>query len=367
MATIEYKCDTCKRETTLAENTLGITVLAKCIITEGCKGALYKLRRNENTTRQVGNFPPAVAGLNDYIKRRAFYSETVNISSNPWKLTHKLGTSAAITIYIFDENDVATELAPDEYVIDQIDKDITHITFASSQRGIAHAVARSSVPLEVQTVADAESLDQVSSNGFMDFGSVSVITVAGSQQYLTADDFDLQITVQIPSSSATTIGGENKILKDELDSASPWIGWDQILVRKRRNFATKSMQVLDVFQSAFGATNITNLDDIPNGSSFEIQEIRYRNESDGFLGEYLPIEARSLLLLFANSPYGVVDKIRDRIIDVGELVLSPNGRFFVFDGEVFINQDNVEKIYPRLEQSSSANLLSPPTPSPTPN
>ena len=32
MATIDFKCDTCKREITLAENPLGMTVFAKCVI-----------------------------------------------------------------------------------------------------------------------------------------------------------------------------------------------------------------------------------------------------------------------------------------------------------------------------------------------
>ena len=366
MATIDFKCDTCKRNITLAENPLGMTVFAKCIITEGCKGTLYKISRNESITGQVGDFPPSVAGLNDYVQRRAFFPELINIPSNPWKINHNLGTSPAVTVYILDDNDDTSELSADEYVVTIIDKDNIEIEFASAQRGIVHNVARSSVPLEVQTVADAGSLFQVSNVGWMNFGSVSVINTDSGQQFLTEDDFDLQIELQVPSSAITGISGENRILKDQLDTNSPWFGWEQILVRKRRNFATKNMQILDAFQEAFGAGNITNLGDIPDGSSFEIQKIRYRNQTSGYLGEYEQIEPRALLLLLANSPYGVVDKIRDQGIDIGELPLATNGRFFIFDGEVFINQDNIERIYPRLELTLADNLLNTPTPSVTP-
>jgi len=365
MATIDYKCDTCKRNITLAENPLGMTVFAKCIITEGCKGTLYKLARNENIAREVSDFPPAVLGLNDYVKRRAFYPELINITSNPWKIKHNLGTSPAVTVYILDNNDDTSELSPDEYIVTVVDKDNIEIAFNSPQRGLVHLVARSSVPIAVVTVADNGNLFQVSNGGFMDFASVSVINTLSGQQFLTEDDFDLQIEVQIPSSPLTTVEGVNELLKDQLNSSSPWFGWEQVLVRKRRNFATKNMQILEAFQLAFGSSIITNLTDVPNGSSFVIQKIRYRNVGTGYLGEFIQLEPRSLLLLLANSPYGVVDKIRNQVIDVGELPLATNGRFFIYDGEVFLNQDNIERIYPRLEQASTDNLLNTPTPSPT--
>ena len=37
MATINYKCDQCKRETELVENSTGFTIIGKCNITEGCR------------------------------------------------------------------------------------------------------------------------------------------------------------------------------------------------------------------------------------------------------------------------------------------------------------------------------------------
>ena len=330
MATIDYKCDTCKRERTLTENQLGMTVFAKCIITEGCKGTLYKVARNENIARQVSDFPPAVAGLNDYVERRAFYQETINITSNPWKVEHNLGVSPAVTVYLFDEDDNATEIPPDEYVVTVVDKNNIQIQFSNPQRGIVHLIARSSVPRDVDTVPDDATLFQVSHLGWMDFGSVSVIDTEAGLRFLTNDDFDLQVEVQIPSRPVTTVSGENRLLLDAQEQTSPWFGWEQVLIRKRRNFTTKNMDVLELFRLAFGESTFPTLSDIPNGSSFEIQQIRYRNEGSGFLSEFEQIEPRSLLLLLANDPYGVVDKIRNQLIDVGELPLATNGRFFVF-------------------------------------
>ena len=367
MATIDYKCDTCKRELTLTENAQGMTVFAKCIITEGCKGTLYKTARSENITRNVNDFPPAVSGLNDYVQRRAFYQDLINITANPWKINHNLGVSPAVTVYLFDNNDQPVELAPNNYVVSIVDKDNIEILFNDGpQRGIVHLVARSSVPRDVNTIPDQASLFQVSRDGWMDFASVSVIDTDVGLRFLTGDDLDLEITLQIPSSESVTVSGENRYLEDQLNSGSPWLGWDQVLLRKRRNFSTKNMLITQPFADAFGSEGILSLADIPDGSSFQINQIRYRETSSGYVSEYMPIEPRSLVLLLANEPFSLVDKIRDQIIDVGELALSDNGRFFVFGGEVFIDSSNIERIYPRLEEASVDNLLSTPTPTPSP-
>jgi hypothetical protein len=195
----------------------------------------------------------------------------------------------------------------------------------------------------------------------LDFAVTSIINTTGGVRFLTEDDFDLDIEVIVPSTPAINVQGT--YLFDTLPNSSPWFGWGQVLLRKRRNFATKSLQVLDIISDAFPSA--ITLSDIPDGTRFEIQQVRYRNVDDIYLGDFIDIEPRQLMLLLANSPYGVVDKIRDRTVDIGELSLASANRFFVFGGEVFLDESNIERMYPRIERASTTNLLSTPTPTPT--
>lgn len=362
MATIQYKCDTCERNISLTENVLGLTVFAKCIITEGCKGKLYKLSRSENVLRQTGDFPTPVAGLNDYVKRRGFFEKTINISSNPWKIEHNLGVSPAVTVYFFnEENNEPFEVSPDEYTVTIVDKDNIEITFPDQSKGIVHLISRSSVPLEVTTVSATDDLFQVSHEGHITLSVPSIITESGTVIFLTEDDFDLEIEIQIPSNPILTI--EETLLLDILPATSPWLGWNQILIRKRRNFTTKDLNILSAITAAY--PSITTLEEIPDGTSFSIKKIRYRNVSDAFVGDLIDIEPRQLFLLYASSPFNGTDKVRNKMVDVGELLVSSVGRFFIFDGEVFLSESNIEKIYPRIEQGIPSSLVVTPTPLPT--
>jgi len=362
MATIQYRCNTCEREIAITENIRGLTVFGKCVITEGCKGRLYKLSRNPNTIREDLDFPPVVPGLSDYTPRRTFYQETINISTDSWQLTHDLGVSPAVTIYFFDDNTgQPIEVSPDEYTVQIINENRIEVSFGIRRRGIVHLVARSSVPRNVVTVPNEQELFQVSHLGYLDFAVTSIINTTGGVRFLTEDDFDLDIEVIVPSTPAINVQGT--YLFDTLPNSSPWFGWGQVLLRKRRNFATKSLQVLDIISDAFPSA--ITLSDIPDGTRFEIQQVRYRNVDDMYLGDFIDIGPRQLMLLLANSPYGVVDKIRDRTVDIGELSLASANRFFVFGGEVFLDESNIERMYPRIERASTTNLLSTPTPTPT--
>jgi len=365
MATIEYKCDTCKRKITLSENDTGMTVFAKCIITEGCKGTLYKLARNQNIVRQDLIFPPPVNGLDDYTQRRVFYDQTFNILANPWEINHDMGVLPAITVYLFNElTGDPEEVSQDEYTVNIIDNDNLEILFSSQKRGIVHLIARSSVPINVATVPDLDNLFQVSNTGYMTLIVPSIVNVdddPSGQITLNLDDLDLEVVVQAPTDEAVTNSGT--FLVDALTSESPWFGWGQVLVRKRRNLSTKSTQLWDLVNPTPTDPTYILLADIPNGTSIEITAIRYRNTAMGYLGQYIDIEPRSLMLLLGNSPYSVTDKIRDRLVDVGRLPITLNGKFYVFDGEIYIDNSVIEMIYPQIELIEEGSIIV--TPSPT--
>ncbi len=355
MASILYRCNTCKREIALTENKLGLTVFAKCIITEGCKGTLYTLNRNPNILRQDLDFPPVVAGLNDYVERRAFFEKNINIKSNPWKIEHNLGVSPSVSVYFYDENtNQPYEVSPDDYTVTVVDKNNIEIGFNVQREGTVHLVSRSSVPREVVTVTESVDLFQVSNQGKMDFAVPIITEVSGDKINLADAQLGLKIEILIPSNPITTVEGD--YLVDGQDSDSPWFGWDTILLNKRRAFSTKSLNILDVFSETF--TEISSLSDIPDGTSFKIQQIK-------FVDVYQSIEPRLLMLLLSQEPYETPDKIRDHLVDTGELLLSTNNRFFVYDGEVFLDRSNIERTYPRIEEIALPTVDFTPTPTPS--
>lgn len=436
MATITYQCDTCKREITVPENTQGVTVFSKCIITRGCKGQLYKLERNKNILRSSEIIPEPVPGLENYVPRRVIFEQNQNISANPWKVNHNLGVSPAVIVYFFDDvTGRPFEVAPDDYTVTVVDRNNIEIAFSIPRRGIVQLIARSSVPREIETIS-TDNLFQVSNEGIMTLAvpSVSVnpayvptatpgltptptptisltpsITVSptvtptispttsptpsltpstgftGSptptatlaptssstltptptptpsqspdsveQKWVFDDNLTINVEVLLPSNPSEQAIG-NYIIDRPVNS-SPWFGWDQVLLRKRRNYSVKSFNILDAINDVF--PEIQSLSDIPNGTSFSFTEIN--------LGFGLrTIESRQLFVLLGREPYGISDKIRDRIIDAGELRILQNGRFFVFDGEIFVDESVIERLYPLIEETESTNLLASPTPTPT--
>lgn len=355
MATILYKCDTCEREIALTENKFGLTVFSKCVITEGCKGTLYKLSRNANTVREDLDFPPVVQGLNDYTQRRAFFEKNITISSNPWKIEHNMGVAPAVSVYFTDETTGEQyEVDADDYVITTVDKNNLEISFSGQRKGIVHLVARSSVPREIETVTEDEVLFQVSHDGYMDF-AVPIVANDGGDKISTSDiNISLEIEIQVPSNPINVVSGE--YLLDGQDPASPWFGWDTILLRKRRAFVTKNMQILDFFTPAY--PDITALSDIPDGTTFKIQQIQ-------FTDTLRSIESRLLFLLLSQEPFQAPDKIRNQIVDVGELLIASSNTFIVFDGEVFVAEANLERMYPRIEEIDPPTLDFTPTPTPS--
>jgi len=358
MATIKYNCDTCKREISLAENASGMTVFSKCIITNGCKGKLYKIVRNENVVRQDGDFPPPVAGLEDYVPRRAFFAKDINISSRKWKIQHNLGVSPAETVYLIESTGgVPIEASPDSYTISIIDSNNLEISFETQQRGIIHLVSRSSVPANIQSIITPEGLVNISNDGNMVFAIPTIIERDNNTiEYMNEDNFTIDLEIQIPSNPVKGIEGEYML--DVLPSSSPWLGWDQVLIRKRRSFSTKNINVLDFMTDAF--PNITSLADIPENTSFRILGIQYQNTTSGYIGNLIPIEPRQVFLLYSETPYGVIDKVRNKLVDIGTLPNTNIGRFYIISGAIYLDSSNIESTYPRIEQLTGDNLVTAP-------
>lgn len=358
MATVVFTCDTCKREIELLENQQGLTVFGNCIITEGCRGTLFKTSRNQDNFRS--NFPSSVSGLQDFIPRRAFFDFEQSIRSQKWEITHNMGISPAVSVFFFDSNGDPFEVDPNEYTITVVDQFKINIEFDSPESGVAHLVARSTIPEDVDFTEEAVNLIRITDGGILTFAVPKLITshvptptpTSSFPIDLINEDVTVKISVELPSKEIIT---KDEQLKDDLQD-SPWFGWNEIIIRKRRNYSTKTVSILDL--DAF--SNFSSLDDIPNGTRIRITHINYGD------GEQ-PVPSRGLMLLYATEPFETFDKVQDKLIDVGELKIANFNYITIQDGEAYIHEENIEKVYPEIDRVFRVPSFSPtPTPSVTP-
>jgi len=325
------------------ENAGGITVLGKCVITAGCKGKLYKLQRNEDNIRSV--FPSAVSGLIDYSPRRVFFEFQQAVASSVWEVKHNLGVAPAVSVYLDDGSGNLNQANPDDFVVNIVDDDNLTITLPFAQKGTIHCVARSSVPRKVKPEPATVASFQVTTSG--------TITLAIPTKYI-------ETNVSGPSGNIihelefTTVRLEVEITKPNeepvlcvetceavLDDVTPWAFWNKVLIRKRRNYLVRTKNISEFLSIGIITANNT----LPNGTL-----IRFlRMEIEGVIA-LSPIESRYLFFLLSQEPYQSIDKIRNKLIDVGEL-LNTDDQFFVYrDGELFAKETAIEKTYPKIEK-----------------
>lgn len=357
MATISYKCNVCKRDIEILENTKGISVFSKCIITQGCKGKLYKTARNPNNVRE--SFPSPVSSLDDYTPRGKLFNFSQDILSSIWKINHNLGVSPAVDVYILSENGTYSLLPPDSYTFRFVDKDNIEIVFTLPQKGRVQCVARSSVPKTVNSAIPDKEFFQVTLDGTFNFAIPKFLTKYDVTSVVTpTPTLPIDLGEVTPSNIRIEISikkpNEEEIICFETipttPLSSPWSGWTEILLRKRRNYYVRMKNILD-FRTFDDAE--LDFDDIPNGTQLKFISIDYGT------GAKQTIPSRGLFILLTNKPYAAIDKIRDRVIDVGELITladqsDPSKNiiepFIYKDGEFYIDTTNIETIYPSIER-----------------
>lgn len=383
MATISYKCDTCKRAVELVENSQGFTVFGKCVITSGCTGRLYRTERNPNNVRESS--PLFVSGLDNYVPRRAFHEFKQGLLADKWNVAHGLGTTPAIFVFEITDGGETIPLDNSAYTVKEIDKNNISLTFSKRIRGIVHSVARSTVPV-VPSVVDIEGETvQASSKGIITFAIPKYLTqVRGTvpeasspatspgvsptptptptpsasmpMSLCTSDKIKIEIEIIRPNEEPFICFEE---IPYKVDNRSPWSGWNEVLVRKRRNYCIRTSEILS--WKIFGGAELTK-NDIPNGTRIRFLRIEYDDNN-----RYLEIPSRALLMLLAKEPHEYADKIKDRVIDVGELIGDAPNYFVYEDGEIYLEESKVEKTYPDISRASNRPPVIPvvsPTPSP---
>lgn len=357
MATISYKCDTCKRETELIENQSGFTIVGKCNITEGCLGHLYKIGRNPNNVRESS--PKFVEGLANFIPRRALYEYPQTLPSDAWEVTHNMGVLPATFVYVQDNENRLSYMKDEDYTVQAEGKNKIVVKFDQKYRGIIQCVARSTVPQIPNTLPSPETTFQVSSKGLLTIAVPKFITYTsgpniGQTLNVCTPTNSIKIDIEISKPNEESFVCTETV-PNILDNRSPWNAWNEIIVAKRKNYCVRTIDILKM--KVFG-TAILSAEDIPNGTRMRFLSIDY---GDGITRK---INSRSVLALLAKSPYQYVDKIQDQIVDIGEMAGSTPDYFVYVDGELQIDNSLVEKTYPDIGRHIS---IAYPSPTPTPS
>lgn len=352
MATNTYNCTVCKRQVERVENLYGLDTFSKCIITNGCLGKMRKTGRNLDNIRE--SFPKFEANLEDYVPRNSFYPHVQNIATTTWLVEHGLNCIPSVSVYLSGSSEPLNE---NSYTVTTVSRTVSKLVFLTPVDGIAHFSARSSTAIVAPTISRDTSTTQVTVDGSFVFAFPKLITKDTNGQSVTMDlndpigDIRLEVVLERPNLEPIWCF---EVISGMFD-VTPWAGVDEVLVAKRKNYYLKTKNILKF--TTLGNPDAT-FSDIPEGTRIRFTRVDYGT------GVIQAIESKSVLLLLSSAPYEFTDKVRNKLLDLGELLAS--GKYLTYtDGEFVIDNSVIEKTYPPIEVARNVGII-PPLPSPTP-
>lgn len=318
---------------------MGLTVFGKCIITQNCLGKLYTLSRNIDSTREV--FAPEVEGLLDYSPRKAFFNFTQPLPTSIWRIEHNLSTSPAVTVYTPNNSNNLAPLDPGNFTVTPIDPNNITISFNQAYTGVAQCVSRSTTISTAPPPATSTQV-QITINGLITLAIPSTIinTPPVPNIDMTNLTFNMEVDITQPSQQEQS---SLEFVTSALNNTSPWNDWHSILVRKRKNYLVRTKNIFDFLAFGENASSTS----IPNGTQLRFSQILFPTTI------LTSIPARTLLFLLSNSPYASIDKIRNRVIDVGQMIDTPIDYFTYTNGELYVDSSVIEGSYPDIIQATN--------------
>ncbi len=342
MATIRYKCSTCKRHAEIVENPYGLTAIGHCTITAGCRGRLVQLERNPNSVR--GEDTESVLGADNYIPRKVFEQHIQSVATNRWTVNHNMGVIPAIFVFFRDDDGRYQQIDKKLFRIDPLNENTVYINFDGPVDGIAQCIARSSVTVEPDTYGPLDDSRQVTTSNVMTLAVPRFLTQLPEYNTVSSGlpvdlcllgtPIRVEVEVKYPSGEPLVC---IETLNTNVYSRSPWSGWTSLLLESRRHMCLRSIDILKM--QVFGMAD-TSADDIPNGTQIRFRRIDYGT------GVLQDIPSRGLIGLLSNAPFEYVDKDFERVIDIGELDGGAHDYFTYMDGELYLPNSLVESTYP---------------------
>lgn len=328
MAVVEYKCDTCKRTIELRRNPEGLERIQRCVITHGCRGKLFQEKLHPDFNR--GSIPVDVAGLDNWIPRKVLHNHNQPIEQIEWIIKHDMGVFPVVSVFvnrpIQGNEDNQEEIIPTDIVV--IDSDNIKLVFERAYSGIAQLIGRQSDPDLLRPFV-REEVVVVEPIQISNQGEITIATRIGTIGENSSINLDVQFVTPDGQTPILTYNADDQ---PTLDSA--WLDYNKIII-KGKLYLIRSFEAL----TSEMTTGIIN-----TGSTFRFLTVDVNLDES-----FRDIEKGEMLIMLSTSPYDIVDKQRDRFIDVTDVSLGNNPfSFYYSQGEFFSEEKVVSKIYPLI-------------------
>lgn len=350
MSTIQYKCNVCKRDVELLENQQGLTIVGRCVLTNGCMGKMQPQGRNPYNVRESYNyFDDALSELYEFNSRNKFFKHDQINSNTIWRVKHNLNNHPLVVVFVNTLNGIE-KLDNSSYSVVYVDSNNLAITLTNSS-GVAHCIARSSNKDSVIVSSVTQDMTQITVGGTFSFAIPKLLTkldppiptptptVTLPLDLYDIGDIELEIGITKPNEEEVVCF--ESIPADQV--SSPWIGTNEIMIRNRRNYYVKMKNILQF--TTFNNANFT-FSDIPDGTKIRFIRINYGT------GIKQSIPSRGAFVLLSKNPHKIPDKILDNILDLGEIIDTPYWYMTYIGGEVYIDSKAIETTYPQMRKIS---------------
>jgi len=315
MAIVVYECDRCKRTIQIPQNTQGLEVMGKCIITESCHGDLQFQRVLQ--TYKTGQPTPIEPGLEDWVQRKALFTFQQRLKNTIWNIDHGMGINPSVKVYVFD-----TEGNPhpkDPISIVYVDQNNLTITFNDEELGIAQCIARSTAPLggNIATTTPVAPPVQISTNGFLTIATPDLVNPATMVlQFLMGTTFTPLTTVGLPFSLLPSI-------------STPWGDTDTISI----NGLVYKVQTVDM------AVILSTLS-LPDNTPFYVVSVNTTG----------PISLNDVVILLGKTPFSLADKDLLQIILASSIsTLQSAVISYTFQGDLFVQRSLITQMFPPIQ------------------
>lgn len=313
-----YKCDTCHRNIRVPANPQGIEVVQRCIITAKCLGKMQRVA-NQDEINNTPTIPLEVTGLKDWSTRSVLFDYTQTVKMAAWKVAHNLENNPTVYVYVNRNGTTGTMLVEvDPKSIEIIDLNNILITFDQPESGQVQCVALSSQNTAVYhtlAINNASTSDmQITNRGELTFATLDPSPTTSVKVMFNSPSSPQPVVVEYLNIATVSI-------------LSPWDGASYVTINSKKYYI-KSVNLLTwspaplVFQSGLVSSGATVY--FPNSTV-----------------------AGQLLLLLANNPQSIADRIYDRYVDTASANVS-TPQLYYNTGNVYVAQSMVKNTYPPI-------------------
>ncbi len=337
MAVIVFRCTDCDREIQIIEQPQGLETIGRCVITNRCRGNLYKVDRKQDFA--VGQFPPDVTGLTNWIQRNVVFDHTQAIAEDVWTVIHNLGVNPSVQVLVDRETLVdgviitsRIEIEPQSITL--VDENILTIQFNRPESGLAQIIARSTVATQsVEAVTPAITYLPITTEGILTIGA----NLNSSQFPVGPSANTCIVRVYIlDQETLDETAFQSAVFKDYTAtlpvSTSAWSDVDEVFV----NSVTYTVLTIDIGdpENDFNA---------PSAGTVLFQ-------SGTSTAEFPNDQASNMIVLLSADPHKNADKNRNELfrpdLEVGPALTLDS--FIFANGEFSLDQTKAEKVFPPI-------------------